>query len=232
MLFQGPTYVGRKKCLHPVREKSRDTLICHSRPWKKFETRRSSTDSRTVWKITLSIRKSSSTYHKRVSRFDWRIRETRRVGALACSRVPRACAHIAKGLNGLLIDLSVQRGNVYQRLRCPRESFSSFYNILQNLFVRMKIDRRFAIEQKGIIIRNQSAPSFFLSFFNENQENVIHVATVFEEHFTLVMLRPIRQKLAGGSSTSVARDAGSGIKVTLFLLVRLRRAFIHEHDAI
>lgn len=165
MLFQGPTYVGRKKCLHPVREKSRDTLICHSRPWKKLETRRSSTDSRTVWKITLSIRKSSSTYHKRVSRFDWRIRETRRVGALACSRVPRACAHIAKGLNGLLIDLSVQRGNVYQRLRCPRESFSSFYNILQNLFVRMKIDRRFAIEQKGIIIRNQSPPSFFLSFF-------------------------------------------------------------------
>ena len=154
------------------------------------------------------------------------------MGALACSRVPRACAHIAKGLNGLLIDLSVQRGNVYQGLRCPRESFSSFCNILQNPFVRMKIDRRFAIEQKGIIIRNQSPPSLFLSFFNENQENVIHVAAVFEEHFALVMLRPIRQKLAGGSSTSVARDVGSGIKVTLFLLVRLRRAFIHEHVAI
>ena len=26
------------------------------------------------------------------------------MGALACSRVPRACAHIAKGLNGLLIE--------------------------------------------------------------------------------------------------------------------------------
>lgn len=143
------------------------------------------------------------------------------MGALACSRVPRACAHIAKGLNGLLIEnvsCTFHRGEREDTSasRCPRESFSSFCTSRGIYSTGWKIDRR--VEQKGIII-----PCPCLFFRSARDQNVTRAAVaaaaaLFEEHFALVMhYGQFDKNLPACSSTSVARDVGSGIKVALFV---------------
>lgn len=58
------------------------------------------------------------------------------------------------------------------------------------------------------------------------RQNLIHVSATSRNALHSLFFGDFAQKLAGGSSTSVARDVGPGIKVTLFLLVRRRLALI------
>lgn len=147
-----------------------------------------------------------------------------RVGALACSRVPRACAHIAKGLNGLLIEkvsCTFETGGK-ERIRALRVAHVNLSRVsARGIYsTGWKIDRR--VEQKGIII-----PCPCLLFFRSaRDQNVTRAAVaaaaaaaaLFEEHFALVMhYGQFDKNLPARSSTSVARDVGSGIKVALFV---------------
>ena len=171
-------HVGTKKNVpkpRPVREKSRNTLnLSQSTRGGKSGERHDGEEpiQRPVWKITPRENEGKMSAAG-IASLDWRIRETRRVGALACSRVPRACAHIAKGLNGLLIDLSLSL-SLSLSLGCEEATTVTLptLNLSRHLSAQrptesyspgMKIDRRF--EQKRTIIRDQSPfPVLFFSF--------------------------------------------------------------------
>lgn len=128
------------------------------------------------------------------------------MGALACSRVPRACAHIAKGLNGLLIEnvsCTFHRGEredtFIRGFALPTWIFLEFLHVPWNLFDGMEnwSPRRTKGNNNSVPLPVFSVGSRPECYPRRRRRRRRRRRSLRGTLCTRYALRPIRQKLAG-----------------------------------